>query len=257
MSSISNTASYDSSTLKTLSEIRSESSISTRSSSGSTGTASGNADASEISDEGYQLKSFMDKVKDGTVTGTDLQEMQETLSGSSEFSKMSASSDNSDLSSFLKKVKNGTVSDSDLTAMKDKIAEMESQIGQKGGAPPKMGGKPPAGGPPAGGPPPGGPPPGGAPPAGAKEDTGSSIQGSSLTGISDQTESSSSSSEDEDDDELDANGDGTVSMEEYAAYYAKQNAKTISDNLKAAESEKTEETADAETTGNGQLLESS
>ena len=252
MSSISSSGSYDSSTVKTLSEIRSGSLTSTKNSSGSTETTSRDTDVSEISEEGYQLKSFMDKVKDGTVTETNLKEMQETLSSSSEFSKMSASSDSSDLSSFLKKVKNGTVSESDLAEMKDKIAQMEGQIGQRGGAPQKMGGKPPAGGPP-----PGGPPPGDAPSTGEEKDASSSIQGSSLTSIADLTasSSSSSSSDEEDEDKLDANGDGTVSMEEYAAYYAKQNAAAISDSLEAAKSEKTEETEKAD--GVGQILQSS
>jgi hypothetical protein len=195
-------------------------------------------DVSEISEQGAQLKTLMDKVKDGTVTEADLKEMQATLSDSSDFTTVSVSSKDSknsffsEMSSFLDKVKNGTVSETDLSDMKSKIADMESQIGKRGGngSQGMGGGMPPGGGAQGigGGTPPGGahgsgtgkPPAGGPPPGGGKGGSqgGSAIQGSSLNST---TESSDSSSTTE---EMDTNGDGTVSIDEYLDYYTKENA---------------------------------
>ena len=109
------------------------------------------------------IKGFLDKVKDGTVTEDDIKEMQDKLV---EFEKNAQTqlasnsnavqrpTDGPDIKSFLDKVKAGTVTEADLSNMKEQLAKVDQQNGS-----------PPPGGPPPGGPPPGGPPPGGPPPA--------------------------------------------------------------------------------------------
>ena len=108
------------------------------------------------------IKGFLDKVKDGTVTENDIKEMQAKLvefeqsaqaQSASNSNAASRQGDGPDIKSFLDKVKAGTVTETDLSNMKDQLAKAEQQGG------------PPPGGPPPGGPPPGGPPPGGPPPA--------------------------------------------------------------------------------------------
>jgi hypothetical protein len=122
------------------------------------------------------IKGFLDKVRDGTVTDNDIQEMQDKLVEfeqsaqaqlASNSNAASRQGDGPDIKSFLDKVKAGTVTETDLSNMKDQLTKADQQGG------------PPPGGPPSGGPPPGGPPPGGPPP----------VQGTSGSGDSSSTDS--------------------------------------------------------------------
>lgn len=124
-----------------------------------------------LSSDYEEFKSFLDKVKDGTVTEEDLASMQELLSttdlqsmmppppppmptdsadaGSTEVSSVGAStvsgssqdSTNMDsISSFLDKVKEGTVTEDDLTEMQDLLTAMDEQgIQMPPPMPPMMG----------------------------------------------------------------------------------------------------------------------
>lgn len=66
------------------------------------------------------IRSFLDKVKNGTVTASDLESMKTTLTqipqGPPPINNSSSASDSQDvIGSFLNKVKDGTVTESDLT----------------------------------------------------------------------------------------------------------------------------------------------
>lgn len=161
-------------------------------------------DISQISEEGLQLKNFMDKVKAGTVTESDLKEMQNTLSSSSEYGivknpgKAVEDDFTAELKLFLDKVKNGKVSESDLSDMQTKLAEMENRIGSKVAVQPK----------------------GKAAIASAPElNSAHSMPGPAVQ--SGKMNSLPKTSDSESSDELDANGDGVVTTEEYLAYYSK------------------------------------
>lgn len=82
------------------------------------------------------LTSFLDKVKDGTVTDTDLQNMQAQLQQymqqssvqNSGYTSNSGNSSDSDMKVFLDKVASGTVTSTDLTTMQQEL-QQASQSG--------------------------------------------------------------------------------------------------------------------------------
>jgi hypothetical protein len=116
------------------------------------------------------IKGFLDKVKDGTVTDEDVKAMQAKLV---EFEKQaqtqlaanangaSRNSEGPDIKAFLDKVKAGTVTAADLNTMKEALSKADSDLANRPNKPP-------------GGPPPGGPPPGGPPPAQSSSSSSSS-----------------------------------------------------------------------------------
>ena len=91
------------------------------------------------SDEnGKAIGSFLDKVKNGTVTESDLTDLQELLTSIQEESDSTeeASTTTSDTSSikdsvesFLDKVKAGTVTEDDLTDLKNTLDQMPPMTG--------------------------------------------------------------------------------------------------------------------------------
>lgn len=79
------------------------------------------------------LRSFLDKVKNGTVTTEDLSNMQALLTSSSTSSNQSTKAGNdfdSSLTSFLDKVKKGTVTTDDLTSLQALLANGPAQSNQ-------------------------------------------------------------------------------------------------------------------------------
>lgn len=111
------------------------------------------ADSTSANNQDDPLSSFLAKVESGTVTDSDLTDMQKLLTQVQSQSDESASngimmppppqmSDNSTeassqddtLSSFLAKVQSGSVTDSDLTDMQNLLSQMQTQTDTSGSA---------------------------------------------------------------------------------------------------------------------------
>ena len=106
------------------------------------------------SGSGVDLGSFLEKVKNGTVTEADLeglktqlteaQNQTDSTTGSSESSEETDIRDS--IKDLLDKVKAGTVTEEDLSEMKDLLTNAQASGGMSpmgGGRPPMMGGGPP------------------------------------------------------------------------------------------------------------------
>jgi hypothetical protein len=86
------------------------------------------------SGEGDEIKDFLDKVADGTVTEEDITNMQSLLQEAQKsFSSNNVNFDDSQntgsdpIKSFLDKVANGTVTDEDITNMQTILQQMQQQ----------------------------------------------------------------------------------------------------------------------------------
>ncbi len=105
-------------------------------SSASSGTgSSGGTDQVDLSEDYLSFQSFLDKVKNGTVTDDDLTKMQEQMNASSQMPpppppmQMTGAGEGEEtdtIGSFLDKVKNGTVTTDDLTNLQAVLANMGS-----------------------------------------------------------------------------------------------------------------------------------
>ena len=102
-------------------------------------------DASSV--DSTDVKSFLDKVKAGTVSDSDLSSMQTALTKLQEQYGTSSSSlvkPDDELSNFLDKVQSGTVTTDDLSSMKTTLSQASNNM-EKHFGPPPPGGKPPQG----------------------------------------------------------------------------------------------------------------
>lgn len=87
---------------------------------------------SESSSSSFNLKDFLDKVKNGTVTDEDLEEAQEALQNMPQ----PPGRDGSDpIGSFLEKVKSGTITEEDLTDMQTTLGNMPEPPEDQGADP--------------------------------------------------------------------------------------------------------------------------
>ncbi len=82
---------------------------------------------------GSDIRSFLDKVKDGSVTQNDIQSMQAELQQAGPPPGAAQGTDNStfgsDLKSFMDKVANGTVTSTDLQKMQTELQQMQQKAG--------------------------------------------------------------------------------------------------------------------------------
>lgn len=105
--------------------------------SGASQTASATASTSSSSDLGSDIKSFLDKVKDGSVTTSDIQSMQAELQqagpppGPSPASNSDSGSASlkTDIKNFLDKVKDGSVTQSDIQSMQTELQQAQQTGG--------------------------------------------------------------------------------------------------------------------------------
>lgn len=86
-----------------------------------------------------EIKDFLDKVANGTVTDADLQNMQTVLqqtqqqvSGNTQTADISEDTDSDGINSFLDKVAAGTVGDSDLQSMQSVLQTMQQRVNPGG-----------------------------------------------------------------------------------------------------------------------------
>ncbi len=76
--------------------------------------------------ESDDIKSFLDKVADGTVTDEDITEMQSILQEAQESFGVNNGSD--PIKTFMDKVADGTVTDEDITEMQSILQQMQQQF---------------------------------------------------------------------------------------------------------------------------------
>jgi hypothetical protein len=99
-------------------------------------SSSSSTDQVDLSDDYLSFQSFLDKVKNGTVTDDDLSEMQDAMNTSGQMmmppppsiqtSGTGSSEESNAIGSFLDKVKNGTVTSDDLTNMASVLSKVSS-----------------------------------------------------------------------------------------------------------------------------------
>ena len=100
--------------------------------SGTQTASSTSSTSSSSSDLRSDVKNFLDKVKDGSVTQSDLQSMQTELKQAAPPSDAAQGAGNSDFKSFMDKVANGTVTSTDLQKMQTQLQQMQKAGGAHG-----------------------------------------------------------------------------------------------------------------------------
>lgn len=102
--------------------------------SGAGNTWRGSLQGSDDNSNALDLKNFLDKVKNGTVTQDDIAALKEKLNSIQETAGAAPppppKDDNglgADIKSFLDKVKNGTVTDDDLKALQSELNQADEQ----------------------------------------------------------------------------------------------------------------------------------
>ncbi|NPV89147.1 MAG: hypothetical protein HPY50_00030 [Firmicutes bacterium] len=112
--------------------------------------------SSRQSGNGVDLGSFLEKVKNGTVTDEDIENLKAQLTEAADQAESTAGSGEStevkdlrdSIKELLDKVKDGTVTEDDLSEMKDLLANTQASA-SLAGMPPMGGGPPPMGPPPS------------------------------------------------------------------------------------------------------------